>query len=76
MWFSTYRIESSQERMQVLPCIVTVQLSEFSRVTERLKSRASSRSGYLVLLADMEKRIRSAKSILINYTKPIEHDSF
>ncbi|KAH7080823.1 hypothetical protein FB567DRAFT_531829 [Paraphoma chrysanthemicola] len=76
MWFSTYRIESSQERMQVLRCIVTVQLSEFTRVTERLKSRASSRSGYLVLLADMEKRIRSAKSILINYAKPIEKDSF
>ena len=70
MWFSTYRIESSQERMQVLRCLVTVQLSEFSRLMERLKSRAGSRSGYLVLLTDAEKRIRSAKSILIDCTKP------
>lgn len=70
MWFSTYRIESSQERMQVLQCLVTVQLSEFSRLMERLKSRAGSRSGYLVLLTDAEKRIRCAKSILYDSTKP------
>jgi hypothetical protein len=69
MWFSTYHINSSDERMQVVHCLINVQLGDFSRLMERLRSRAGGRSGCLVLLTDAEKRISSAKAILLNSAK-------
>ncbi|KAL6154692.1 hypothetical protein ACJQWK_01280 [Exserohilum turcicum] len=76
MWFSTYRIESSEERMLVLRCLVSVQLAEFARLLERLKSRAGSRSVCLVLLTDAERRMGSAKSILMDSASPSATKSF
>jgi hypothetical protein len=69
MWFSTYQIRSSHERMQVLRCLVIVQLTDFSHLMERLKKRTGNQSGCLVLLTDAEKRIISTKSILLGHTK-------
>lgn len=76
MWFSTYHIKSSEERLQVTRCLVIVQLADFSRLMERLKRRAGGRSGCLVLLADAEKRINAAKSILLGSTKATSSLSF
>lgn len=64
MWFSTYRIESTCERMQVLRCLVTVQLAEFSRLLDKLKARAGSRRGHLLPLTEAERRMRTARLML------------
>lgn len=64
VWFSTYHIKGNGERMQVLGCLEMVQLKEFSRLLERLKTRAGSRRGDLVLLTEAEKRIKAVRSTL------------
>lgn len=64
MWFSTYRIEGSQERTQVLRCLVTVQISEFCKLLNKLKARSGSRKGHLVLLSEAEGRTQAAVAIL------------
>ncbi|KAF2839935.1 hypothetical protein M501DRAFT_991922 [Patellaria atrata CBS 101060] len=64
MWFSTYRIESSSERIQVLRCLVTVQLLEFSRLLEKLKARAGNRQGYLIPLMEAERKMKAVKLML------------
>lgn len=64
MWFSTYRIESSCERMQVLRCLVTVQLMDFSRLLDKLKRRAGTRRGHLVPLTEAEKNVKMVRSML------------
>ena len=64
MWFSTYRIESSRERLQVLLTLVTVQVAEFSQLLEKLMARAGSQSGQMELLIEAEKRSRAARNRL------------
>ncbi|KAL8903859.1 MAG: hypothetical protein Q9207_003657 [Kuettlingeria erythrocarpa] len=64
IWFSTYRIDNGSERMQVLQCLARVQLTEFSRLLEKLQARASSRRGHLVLLTEAEKRIKAVRLML------------
>ncbi|RYO99262.1 hypothetical protein DL763_001626 [Monosporascus cannonballus] len=64
MWFSTYRIESSRERLQVLNTLVTVQMTEFSQVLEKLKTRAGRQRGQMELLIEAEKRAQAARNRL------------
>lgn len=64
IWFSTYRIDNGCERMQVLQCLASVQLIEFSRVLEKLKARGGSHRGHLVLLTEAEKRIKAVQLML------------
>jgi hypothetical protein len=64
MWFSTYRIESSRERLQVLLTLVTVQMSEFSQLLEKLMGRASRQSGQIELLIEAKKRSQAARNRL------------
>ncbi|RYP41969.1 hypothetical protein DL767_000600 [Monosporascus sp. MG133] len=64
MWFSTYRIESSRERLQVLITLVTVQMTEFSQVLEKLKRRAGRQRGQMELLIEAEKRAQAARNRL------------
>ena len=59
MWFSTYRIESGSERMQVLRCLVVVQLAELSHLLEKVRARAGTRKGHLAPLLEAEKRLQS-----------------
>ena len=66
MWFSTYRIDSSSERMQVLRCLVMVQLKNFWRLLKRLRARAGSRRSHLVLLAKAEKKVKMVRMALSN----------
>lgn len=66
MWFSTYRIESTCERMQVLRCLVMAQLIKFWRLLKRLRARAGSRRSHLVLLAKAEKKVMAIRSALSN----------
>lgn len=64
MWFSSYRVGSNYERMQVLRCIVTVQVAEFWRLLEKLRARAGAGKGHLVLLAEAEARTKKARALL------------
>ncbi|KAL2194446.1 hypothetical protein P885DRAFT_62925 [Corynascus similis CBS 632.67] len=64
MWFSTYRIESSRERLQVFVSLVTVQMAEFSQLLEKLKARAGRQRGQMELLIEAEKRAREARNRL------------
>ncbi|KAL8768510.1 MAG: hypothetical protein Q9209_005301 [Squamulea sp. 1 TL-2023] len=64
IWFSTYRLDNGSERMQVLQCLAGIQLSEFSRLLEKLQARAGSRQGHLVLLTEADKRIKAVRSML------------
>ncbi|KAL8925148.1 MAG: hypothetical protein Q9208_003653 [Pyrenodesmia sp. 3 TL-2023] len=64
IWFSTYRIDNGSERMQVLQCLARVQLTELSRLLEKLQARAGSRRGHLVLLTEAEKRIKAVRLML------------
>ncbi|ERF73409.1 hypothetical protein EPUS_08552 [Endocarpon pusillum Z07020] len=64
IWFSTYRIDDGWERMQVLQCLASVQLIEFSRMLEKLKARGGSHRGHLVLLTEAEKRIKAVQLML------------
>lgn len=66
IWFSTYRIDNSYERMQVLQCLASIQLTEFARLLEKLKARGSSHKGHLVLLTEAEKRIKAVQLMLRN----------
>jgi hypothetical protein len=70
MWFLTYRIGSSYERMQVLRCIISVQIAEFWRLLEKLKARAGTRKGHLVLLIEAESRTKKARAMLKAGIKP------
>ncbi|KAK2790571.1 hypothetical protein FQN53_009039 [Emmonsiellopsis sp. PD_33] len=64
IWFSSYHIEARSERMQVLRCLVTVQLTEFSQLVDKLKGRVGSGIGHLMLLAGAERRIRMTWKML------------
>ncbi|KAK4244366.1 hypothetical protein C7999DRAFT_17374 [Corynascus novoguineensis] len=64
MWFSTYRIESSRERLQVFVTLVTVQMAEFSQLLEKLKARAGRQRGQMELLIEAEKRAQEARNRL------------
>jgi hypothetical protein len=64
MWSSTYRIGSSYERMQVLRCIISVQIAEFWRLLEKLEACAGTRRGHLVLLTEAEARTKKAGAML------------
>ena len=64
MWFLTYRIKSSHERLQVLQCLVVIHLNELSQLLTRLKARASNQNKSLFVLAEAEERVRSAQVLL------------
>ena len=64
IWFSTYRIDNGYERMQVLQCLASVQLIEFSRMLKKLKVRGGSHRGHLMLLTEVEKRIKAVQLML------------
>jgi hypothetical protein len=63
-WFSTYyRITSSGERIQVLQCLVAIQVEKLSRLVENLKARIGNRLGPAMLLVEAENRIQRARSM-------------
>ncbi|KAI5867875.1 hypothetical protein GGS23DRAFT_201855 [Durotheca rogersii] len=62
--FLSYRIEDAYEQMQVLRCLVSIQLDQFWRLLEKLKARPGTFNGHLDLLAEAEKRVQEAGSIL------------
>ncbi|PGH17658.1 hypothetical protein AJ79_01020 [Helicocarpus griseus UAMH5409] len=64
MWFCSYRIESGSERMQVLRCLITVQVTEFTQILEKLRARAGNRREHLMLLTGTEKRIKRIRRLL------------
>ncbi|PSN59365.1 hypothetical protein BS50DRAFT_259283 [Corynespora cassiicola Philippines] len=66
MWFSTYRIDNKSERMQVLGCLVWVQMLEFSRLLERLKTRAGPRNGPGMLLGEADKKVGAIRTALLS----------
>ena len=71
IWFSTYRIDNGCERMQVLQCLASIQLTEFARLLEKLKARGGSHKGHLVLLTEAEERIKAVQSMLrTNLNRP------
>ncbi|KAL8838928.1 MAG: hypothetical protein Q9176_004733 [Flavoplaca citrina] len=71
IWFSTYRIDNSYERMQVLQCLASIQLTEFARLLEKLQARGGRYKGHLVLLTEAEKRIKAVQLMLrTNLNRP------
>jgi len=68
--FSTYRIESLRERIQVLRCLVLVQVAEFAQLLARFRSRPEIRSGHVVLLAEAEAKVAGLRGLMM--TPPIQ----
>ncbi|CAI6101084.1 unnamed protein product [Clonostachys chloroleuca] len=55
LWFSTYHIQSSCERLHVLTTLVTVQITELSYLLGNPKLRAGGRQNQLAILASIER---------------------
>ena len=64
VYFSAYRVRTAHERLQVLRCIITVQLAEFWRLLQRLKARDGNRQGHVALLSETESRTRNMRDAL------------
>lgn len=62
--FSTYLIENSRERMQVLGCLVNVQISEFAQMVARLKTRPGVRRGHIMLLTEAGSKVNALQAML------------
>ncbi|KAK4220791.1 hypothetical protein QBC38DRAFT_493430 [Podospora fimiseda] len=62
--FSTYLIENNRERIQVLGCLVNVQINEFAQMVARLKSRPGVRRGHLMLLTEAGNKVNTLQAIL------------
>ncbi|PVI02669.1 hypothetical protein DM02DRAFT_670396 [Periconia macrospinosa] len=62
--FSSYRIDDKSELIQVLGSIISFQLSQFSFLLERLKTRIGMESGSRVLLDETTKKVKTARSAL------------
>jgi len=62
--FSTYLIENSHERMQVLGCLVNVQISEFAQMVARLKTRPGVRRGHIMLLTEAGSKVSALQAML------------
>jgi hypothetical protein len=70
LWFSSYHIDNKSERMQVVGSLVWVQLAEFSQLLQRLKQRTGLRSGPGGLLAETEKKVEAARTVLMAGSGP------
>ncbi|CAH0051429.1 unnamed protein product [Clonostachys solani] len=64
LWFSTYHIQSSCERLHVLTTLVTVQITELSYLLGNPKLRAGGRQNQLAILASIEKVTNSSRRML------------
>lgn len=57
--FSTYQIESLKEQVEVLGCLVMVQIDDFAQIIARLKTRPGIRKGHLTLLAEARNKVNA-----------------
>ncbi|VUC29984.1 unnamed protein product [Clonostachys rosea] len=64
LWFSTYHIQSSCERLHVLTTLVTVQITELSYLLGNPKLRAGGRQNQLTILASIERVTSSSRRML------------
>ncbi|KAM3441715.1 hypothetical protein MY4824_001493 [Beauveria thailandica] len=64
MWFSTYRIESHDERLYVLTTLVLVQITNLCQFLGMLKQRCDGRKGPLSLVQGAEKRCNEVSETL------------
>ncbi|CAH0023139.1 unnamed protein product [Clonostachys rhizophaga] len=64
LWFSTYHIQSSCERLHVLTTLVTVQITELSYLLGNPKLRAGGRQNQLAILASIERVTSSSRRFL------------
>ncbi|ATY64258.1 hypothetical protein A9K55_004821 [Cordyceps militaris] len=64
MWFSTYRIESHDERLHVLTTLVLVQITNLCHLLGMLKQRCDGRKGPLSLVQGAEKRCKEVSETL------------
>lgn len=62
--FSTYQIESLKEQVEVLGCLVMVQIDDFAQIIARLKTRPGIRKGHLTLLAEARNKINALQVLL------------
>ncbi|KAI0386915.1 hypothetical protein F5Y04DRAFT_288710 [Hypomontagnella monticulosa] len=62
--FLSYRIEDAYEQVQVLRCLVSIQLTQFWQLLGKLKARPGTFNGHLELLAEAEKRVQDAGTML------------
>lgn len=66
MWYSTYRIESSCERMHVLMTLVTVQITEFSDMLGSLRFRVCHGTNQMAILSEAVSQTTVSKRTLRN----------
>lgn len=64
IWFSSYSIEDTYERLQVMRCLVSVQLAQFWRLLQKFRARPEICNGHRELLVVAEKRIQEGGAML------------
>ncbi|KAK4160400.1 hypothetical protein QBC43DRAFT_270518 [Cladorrhinum sp. PSN259] len=64
MRFSTYLVQDSRERMQVLASLVNIQVGNFAEMIARLKTRPGVRRGHLLLLNEAGNKVNNLRVML------------